>query len=104
MSDHRERACQYCGCLLHHEDRCPQKERDDKRNATCCRGCGRPFPDELRARIVALETVLGDVVSCAEEGSFGTVWEGHHDDCECVICACRSVLKESKKGDGHDRG
>lgn len=25
MADYNERACTFCGSLLHHEDRCPQR-------------------------------------------------------------------------------
>ena len=52
--------------------------------------------DAERARIATLETVLGDVITCAEEGSFGVDWEDCPHDCGCAICACRAVLKEPK--------
>lgn len=43
MSDHKERACTYCGDLLHHEDDCTER---DAPGMVECSECGILIPDD----------------------------------------------------------
>lgn len=72
MSDHRERACQECGSLLHHEDACPVRPANlsppwtifaDKRKPVAILPSGRPG-EVANVRNIDPETVER-IVRCA---------------------------------------